>query len=370
MLLWGKETAAFKESAEPGWVSEWIGGRAEKEEKKVEKAKAAAEKPVDLEAQAKRAAQRDSRVREGVAGCRLWLDDVLRRGLAAARSDGSLGEIDKTAARLVDSQAPGLAGYVRRVPELLVSGDGWEVRTLDHLGRMHLLLSAAERLDQLPPDLVTDVRTALGYTQSKEEVVAAAGVTDRWCVVGQVTEEEDRLKVRRTWLLGRGTGQRVLVLDFAAGLQPLDTSLVAGVEFDGEVGFYPSRVPQRALIKARAAGMPIAPGAISSADPTIDAGLAGYANALALIPWLSRWPLVLTDARIVQLGKHWSVADTSGGSLPLSPSFARSLNLWRLVSASSGNTLTIMGEWDGETFLPVSALGPMGYENLAGRWAA
>jgi len=369
MLLWAKETAAFKETAEPGWVSEWIEGRAEKQEKKVEKAKVAAEKPVDLEAQAKRAAQRDARVREGVAGCRLWLDDFLRRGFAAARSDASFAEVEKTAARLVDSQASGLAGYVRRVPELLASVDGWEVRALDLLGRLHLLLAATEKLDHLPADLATDVRTALGYTQSKEDVLAAPGIQDRWSVVGQVTEEEDRLKVRRSWLLGR-TGHRALVLDFAAGLQPLDTSLVPGVEFDGEVGFYPSRLPQRALIKARGPAAPLTAAALPTADTTIDAALGHYATALAAIPWLFRWPFALANARVAQQDNRWLILDNTGASLPLHPTFARSLHLWRLISASSGRPATIVGEWDGEHFLPLSVITASAYEDLAGRWAA
>ncbi|HYE62920.1 MAG TPA: hypothetical protein VD997_13070 [Phycisphaerales bacterium] len=370
MLLWAKEPSAFKEQDEPGWVSEWIEGRAEKQEKKVEKAKAVAEKPVDLEAQAKRAAQRDARVREGVAGCRLWLDDLLRRGLAAARSGSALSEMEKTAARLVDAQAPGLAGYVRRTPELLVSGDGWEARILDHLSRLHLLLAAAEQLGSLPPELGTDVRTALGYTQSKDEVLAAPGVQDRWCVIAQLIEEEDRLRSRRTWLLGRGTGRRALVLDFAAGLQPLDTSLVAGVEFEGEVGFYPSRLPQRALIKSRDAGASLTQLPEGAADGSIEAALSGYAGALAQQPWMFRWPMVLAGGGLVQHGSRWLIADSSGAALPISPAFARTLHLWRLLSATSGRPALITGEWDGENFLPLSVITPAGYEDVAPRGAA
>src|SRR5262249_30463234 len=143
-----------------------------------------------------------------------------------------------TAARMVDAQAPGLAGFVRRIPEAVASGAGWDVRTLDLLGRLHLLLRAGEQLESLPPELAADARTALGWNQSKDEVLAGAGIADPGGAPGQMGEEEARLRVRRTWLVGKKTGRRALVLDFAAGLQPLPESVTAGTEFDGEVSFY------------------------------------------------------------------------------------------------------------------------------------
>jgi hypothetical protein len=371
LLLFAKEPGAFKSLQEPGWVSEWIVGRAEKEEKKVERAKATAEKPVDAEAQAKRAAQRDARVRDGVAACRLWLEDLIRRGLAAARSEKA-GWWEQMAARMVDAQAPGLAGFIRRIPELLTSGEGWDVRALDALGRLHLLLCAAAGADQLPAELAGDVRTALGYNQPKDEVLAGSGVADRWAVVGQITEEEDRLRVRRTWLVGRTTARRALVLDFAAGAQPLETSLVAGVEFDGELAFYPSRVPLRAMIKTRGSAQPIAPTLGAAADEDIEAALGRYAQALGAIPWIYRWPIVAADVRIVPHRSGWFAADSKGVGLPIRPLFTRSLQHWRMLSAGGGGPITVIGEWDGEFLLPISALGGSegAYQDLAPRWAA
>lgn len=371
MLVYSKDAAAFKPQEEPGWVSEWLVGRTEKQEKKVERAQAAAEKPVDPEAQAKRAAKRDERVKDGVAGCRLWLDDLIRRGLAAARGEPAAWW-EQMAARMVDAQAPGLAGYIRRMPEVLASGDGWDVRSLDALGRLHVLVAAAEKIDTLPPDLGGDVRTALGYNQPKEEVLATPGIADRWAVVGQVIEEEDRLKVRRTWLVGRTTARRALVLDFAAGIQPLDTSLVSGVEFDGELAYYPSRAPLRALIKTRGGAEAISARLADAADATIDAGLKRYTEALAQIPWTFRWPLMLANARVANENGRWCIVDSAGQGLPIRPSVANSMQQWRLVSATGGGAATIIAEWDGEYLVPLSVLhcAAASYLDLAPRWAA
>ena len=44
-----------------------------------------------------------------------------------------------------------------------------------------------------------------GWTQSQEEVLDQLGIRDKWLVLAQYVEEEDRLRVQRTWLWGRET---------------------------------------------------------------------------------------------------------------------------------------------------------------------
>lgn len=369
LLLYAKDATGFPALQEPGWVAEWLASRAERAEKQVEKAKAASESPADPEARAKRALQRESRVQDGIARCRVWLDDVMRRGLAAAQAE-SATTWDRMAARMVDAQAPGLAAYIRLLPGLLASGAGWDVRTLDHLGRLHLLLRAGDRLAELSPDLAGEVRSALGWNQAKEEVLAGDGIMDRWIAVGQVVEDEDRLRVRRTWLAGRTTGRRALVMDFAAGLAPLDAAIAAGTEFEGELAFYPGRLSLRALVKSRAAGLPLDTNLGAAADDTIEAGLGRYAQALAANPWVARWPLVLAGVRLVQERDRWFLVDSRDSGLPLKDTFAAGLHLWRLLSASGGNAVMVMAEWDGHSALPLGAIHADGYLDLAPRWAA
>lgn len=371
LLIFAKDIASFTKGVEPGWVSEWIDGRAEKTEKKTAKAKAAADAPVDLEAQAQRAAAREDRVQQGVAECRTWMDDLLRRGLAAAQSNAG-SECERVAARMVDAQAPGLAGMVRRIARTMASGAGWEVRTLEHLGRVHLLLAAADRLRDLPTELAADVRVALGYNQPKEEVLARQGVADLWTAVGQAYEEVDRLTVRRTWLWGKRTQRAAMVLDFAVGSQPFDTSLVPGTAFEGEVAFYPSGAPLRALVKSRDQGFEAAEPPGDDGPNVIGAHLERFAQALGANPWLACWPMVLPRTRVVRSGDRWLLA-RGEELLPLSPAFARGIHLWRLLSATGGRESTIVAEWDGEEAAPVGLFvnaGGMKYVALGARWAA
>jgi hypothetical protein len=363
MLLLVKEEKAFSTLAEPEWVSEWLQGRGERAEKRVEKAKEAAAKPVDVEAQAKRAAQREGRIQEGVAECRVWLEDLVRRGLAAAQSERE-SEWERAAARLVDSQAPGLARLVRQLPMSMASGEGWPVRTLSRIGRLHLLLTAFEGRERLPAELAADLAVAIGRSQAKEEALAGQSVSDRWCVAGQVIEEEDRIRARRTWCFGRASGRRALVLDFAAGPQPFDASLVAGTEFDGELGFYPAGLPLRALVKSRAGATAVFTG--GELGGSAEAELGAFARALAKAPWLERWPLVVRG--VVDPADGGWVWDPDGSGLPLRPAFA---GLWRLIALARGGVVTVMGEWDGEWFTPLAAWKPEGgFVDLAPRWDA
>lgn len=373
MLLLAKNDKAIKLDAEPDWVTDWLAGRSERAEKKAEKAAAIAEKPVDLEAQAARQAKRDARVRDGVAQCRVWLGDLARRGLAAAQTEpGSFWE--QTAARMVDNQAPGLALFIRRIRDAISSGEGWDRRSLDWMGRLHMVLAAAERFDALPPELQSDVHTALGRPQSKEEALGQPPLADRWMVLGQVTEEEDRLRTRRTWLLGRSTARRALILDFAAGTQPLDPSLVAGTEFDGELVFYPSARPLRAMVKDRSgATVAMQPLAQENAEPTIEHALAGFATALAKLPWLPRWPMVLQSVvptAAIAGSRGPAMIDQQGRCLPIAPGFA---NTWPLIALSGGRPINLLGEWDGEHLLPIAVLpgdADSAFEDVAPRWAA
>lgn len=371
LLLFAKDAAQFKSSPEPAWVADWLAGRAERSEKKLEQAKVAEEKPVDPEAQAKRAAKRSERMQEGIAACRTWLEDLVRQGLAAAKSEGA-STWDRAAARMVDAQAGGLAGWIASIPESLASGDGWDLRTLDLLGRLHLLLSAAERIDRLPPDLSVTVQSLLGKATNKDEVLAQEGVTDTWIVAGQSISEDGTVRSRRTWLFGRSTARRALILDFAPGSRSFDASLPFGVEFDGELAFYPASLPLRALVKDKGESRPFSGADGTFSDRTIEQALQRYAQSLAVDPWLNRWPLLLGGAAVGRDGDRWWLLDSTGRGLPFRPSFTASVHLWRLIAASAGREVLITAEWDGEYATPIGLLDHATHQfcDLSPRWAA
>jgi hypothetical protein len=333
----------------PAWVAEWIAQREARGEKREARAAEAAAKPVDAAAQARRGARREERVSAGLDELELWTADLVRQGLASARGRPA-AFWEGMAARLVDAQAPGAARLVRGLGALAAGGDGWDERMLEALGRIRVLVSAWRRIDALPAPVRDDVRAALGWTLRQEEVLAAGTVRDRWRVLGRRVDEEDRLRVQRTWVRGGATGRDALVLAFAAGREPLDVSFIPGTEVDAEIAFYPGALPLRAVAGPRHA--PPAPLASFPGYASAGEAVAAYAAALAAQPWIEAFPFPLAAVTPVQGGGGWAVRDAEGAVLPLIARFARAEELHAI---SGGRPLALFGEWDGDRLLPLSA---------------
>ena len=77
--------APIDAAAPPDWVVAWTSGRESRAATAETKAREP-QKPVDEKAQAKRRQAREERVATALDELDLWLRDLMRRGLAAARS--------------------------------------------------------------------------------------------------------------------------------------------------------------------------------------------------------------------------------------------------------------------------------------------
>src|SRR5262249_27330384 len=239
-LLLALSAAAFKEKEPPDWVVEWMASRVKRAEQRVEKqARAeAGEKIVDEAAQAKRAASREAKVAAGLRELELWLRDIARGGLAAGGTQPPKF-LEWTAAPVVDAQAPGVARLVREMAGVTASGEGWEARLLERLSRLYLLIEGFKRIAELPEATQADIRALIGWTLNQEELLRLGGTRDRWMVMGQRVEEEDRLRVQRVWLWGERGGRAASVLHFAHGQQQLDASFITGAAIEAELVFFP-----------------------------------------------------------------------------------------------------------------------------------
>ncbi|MBD2120926.1 SWIM zinc finger family protein [Trichocoleus sp. FACHB-262] len=366
-LVWAEQSTAFSVGTPPSWVEEWLSSRQQRQEKRTQKQKQEQSKPIDPAAQAKRASDRAAKVTAGIQDLQLWLHDLTRHGLATVQQN-SYQFWDMPAARLVDAQAPGLARQLREMASIPSSGSGWAERLLSRLGKLHLLLEGFQRLESLPPGTQADIRSLIGWTQTQDELLAEAIATelpnelqnagrddskevlrDHWLILGQYHSEEDRLRIRRSWLWGQESQHSALLLDFAHGNQPMDASLIAGTVLDAELVFYPSAYPLRALLKTRhhvPTPMQEMPG-----YPTIAIALQAYAQAMSCNPWLERFPVVLQAVTPVCEGNHWFVQDSEGRFLKLSDRFSGS---WQLLALSGGHLIALFAEWEGETLLPLS----------------
>jgi hypothetical protein len=353
-LILTQQPASMIERSPPTWTTEWLTKRVEKEEKKVAKL-AAPETAADPEAAAKaaaaaekRAAARESKVSAGLADLETWLNDLVRTGFATLPGKAS-SFWETPAARLVDAQAPGLARRVSALDGVTTLGEVWANWLIREAALLHLAREGWSRIDDLPPATQADLRSTLGFTTSQDDVLAQTGVRDHWLVLGRRIEEDERLRVQRTWLFGRGSKRPALCLSFSAGPnQPLDVSLVPGNWVEAELAFFPSAWPLRALVKQRV-GSPGNSGPDLPHASVMEAN-AFAAQAFASNPWLERVPFALCAVRPLRRASGWIVRDEAGHCLRLNTSETKA---WQLLALSGGKLLGLAGEWDGETLLPL-----------------
>ncbi|WP_410596537.1 SWIM zinc finger family protein [Amycolatopsis sp. lyj-23] len=341
LLLWAAGRVSPAEA--PEWVHTWLAERADRARRAEKRAEAAG--PKDEEAAARRAAERAARVEGGVAELKAWLTDRIGAGFAGFERTGD-EELRTVAARMVDAQAPGLAGGLRRAAGVVGRRD-WPETLLAELSQLYLLADAATRLESLPPALAETVRTRLGFSVETARVLESGErVADDWLITGAADEENDRLLTRRTWLRGLATGREALVLSFAPPGRPLDGSLPPGHRLTAELAFYPGAAPLRALVAER--GIPLA--APTTEGGSISEALARFSQAMAADPWLERWPVLLSGVTPAEHAGGWCLSEKDGTAMPLVPyAFP-----WSLLALSAGRPLTVAGEWSAAGLRPLT----------------
>jgi len=352
LLAFTQHPNRFSQSPPPLWVSEWLERRDALADKKTAETqpveRTAAQEEESKKEAMRRAAKRELKVKEGLLELDLWLGDAARQGLARMQQQPP-DYWDNMAARLVDAQATGLARRIKLCATLPHSGGNWAARLLDRLSRIHLLIEAARRMDQLPETMQMDIRTAIGWSFREEEVLQLPVVTGRWQVQGMSVQEEDNLRAQRTWLHSLNSRKSALLLHFTAHAQPINSVLPPGMEFDGALVFYPSKAPLRAIVKQQGQGDLIARDLASEAG--IDEALSKCASMWANNPWIELLPMAISHCTLTMHRQEWHLIDKKSDALPVSPRFQHP---WHFLACSGGHPCTIFGEWDGEYYLPLS----------------
>jgi hypothetical protein len=360
ILLSVNQPGALPETEPPEWVSSWLAKRSAPKEATPAKDTAKSPEKVAAEA-AKRAAKRQKLVEDGLDTLDLWLTDLVRNGIGALEGQPT-SFWEAQAARMTDAQAAGVATRLRRIAGIPGASDDWPVKLLGELGRLTLLIQAYRRLDTLEEGLREDVRQLIGWTILQDELAARGEhVSDRWTVLGQWIDDQDRGREQRTWLLGERSGRLAFVLQFSYANQPFPESYIPGSSFDAELHFYPGAHPLRARVAERA-GEPAASHERLPGSESVESFLRARAEVISRQPWLDRLGCVLRDVTPVCVAADsWWARDKSGVGLPLEGS-----DHWRLLALSGGNPVDLIGEWDGETLLPLGMIAEGIYTPLWG----
>ena len=351
LMLWVEGDGAVADVAEPSdFARDWAGGRpphapgARRRDP---------DKPVDPVAQAKRREERVALMSAGLDDFARWLADLVRQGLAAARSQ-PYSFWDAAAGRLVDAQVTGMAERVREMGSVVAAGDDWADVLLEEAARWWLAVRAWRRRDELGPADMGNLRAFLGWPYAGDEIRAGEHLVDRWEVVGVHRTDDGRLQQQRTWLHGATTGELVIVLDFAVVGGVLNVAKVVGSVVEGAIACYPGTSPRRALFvddpeaSASTGALP--------APTTVDDGLARIASWMAGNPWIDRFPLTIASARLAPSdepneGRSW-IVDERGDALALAE---RGVD-WSLLALTGDRPTDIFGEVDHGRFRPLTVV--------------
>jgi len=189
-LLFAEQPSLFAKTSAPDTVASWLKGRSDRTAKKETAATTKSKEPKDPESQAKTAARRLDRVKDGALELQRWLEDLVRSGLAGNLSRG-IASWESQAARLVDAQAPGLARLLKEAA-VLGTREGWQERLLEQIALLHLLLEGFRRSATLPEDLQEEIQSLIGWKQDQQELMQNTGIVDEWAVLGQRTLRRSR----------------------------------------------------------------------------------------------------------------------------------------------------------------------------------
>ena len=340
--------SVFPSADPPAWATEWLASREQRAERAEARA-AVKEAEPDPAARAKRIQARERKVDAGLLDLDRWLRDLVRRGLAAAKSEG-YSFWDQAGARLVDAQAASLGREVRTLGAVANSGPGWADGSLERVARLHLIVEAYRRLDSLPEDLRADVRSLVGWTVKEDELPAAGTVADRWLVLGRTVYADDRLTTARTWLIGEVSNRYALHLAFGAGGANPPPLAMPGSSFRGELVFYPSATPLRVAV-----GNVGEPGPVVTSLPgasTIAAAADTFAALLARNPFLASWPVALADVVPIGRDSEMLLRDASAATVRAAPDAIAA----RLLALAGGHPVTVFGMWSGRSIRVLAAL--------------
>lgn len=385
-LMWMRADgkATFTPAPAPDWVNDWLSRRrgpgvaapvdAAKPKASLAAVSDEAEAAPDPKAEARAAAarernrsDREAAIAAGLDDLDTWLSDQVDKGLASfANSAGTACRL--MAQRLVDAKASGLATRVDALPSRLFALPDMArpQAAVEELGVLHLLAEAYRRQDSLTADLRSDVRQMVGWSLTREGLLADEAVervTGSWRVIATVSEvQPDRLRRLETWLFGAGqlgSGQFAVLIDYVpVATGAASSGYSVGDRFEAELAFYPSPSPLRALIVRQLSGA-VADGAVLDvAAGDLSTAYGVYERALAARPWLGVWPLSFSAARVRRHGETLYLCD-GDLALPLVAELA-TVALPLLQVAPFGG----VGLWDGR------ALNLCWADTVLGRWAA
>lgn len=363
LFLYANNSALFKYQTPPTEIVNWLAKHDTISPNKtfnkppVSKSREAVEKAE--KAKEKRWQKRLILMESGILELEQWLQDIIRQGIA--NTDAHKAAFwNAAAAKMVDAKLPNVSAYLKETQQIMQVQYDWSELIVARLGTLYSWVEAFKQREQLSPILQHALFTRLGKTTTKAAVIAEGRLQyDEWLVLGsfQGVDIEER-DFRRTWLHGWNSGHKALLLDYAFGTTGYEQQYWTGSIWRGELAYYSPAYPQRATWVQAA---PLSNFSATQPLPSFSfkEALMDYSKALLQNPWLQHFPVLLKDVTAQWTNQeNLLLLDQAGLQVPLEelPSPLQ----WKILALSGGHPLTLMGEWNGRVFRPLSNLDSFG----------
>jgi hypothetical protein len=215
LFIAATDVSSIPDGEPPEWVETWLTKRQARTPRTSAKDTSPSKTSSSRAAQAKRVEKRQVLISRGLDSLDLWMNDLVRNGLASIQTR-TASFWESQAAQMTDAQTPGVTARLRRMATIPNASRDWPEKLLAQLGLLALLTHSYRQLERVNTALQEDIRQMIGWNLGQEEVTARGeSVRDDWLILGQVFDDEERVRVQYTWLHGVNTKREALILQFS-----------------------------------------------------------------------------------------------------------------------------------------------------------
>ncbi len=354
LLLYVKEGKLFSPTAEPDWVQTWLDQRQSKKQTPTNANDDNNEPNNDSETdkktkdKEKRSQTQLDRAQNGIAELSLWLSDLIHGGLLAL-PEKSAAYFEQMSTRMIDAGMPGLSNTVRKLRKInYLDTSVWHAEALKIVGDIALIVTAFERIEQLPAAMQAEVRNQIGFKTQKADLLNdpnAATLQDQWLVLSRTllpAETDPTLMEQRILLYGLTHRRFALLLDHGFKIAPNTPELVTfepSAIVTANLIFFPAATPFRALVRQVQDAQLTLPQTLET-HADFHAAHLGFVHAQQQNPWLDGLLQVVQNVAITSENLTWLLRDVAGFRLPIHQKVERA-KVYQLLAMTGGAPVTL-----------------------------
>ena len=267
---------------------------------------------MDEAAQTKRQEKRHQKVLGGISDLEVWMKDLVRNGFLNV-PERAYTLFDNMARRMVDAQAPGLAGRLRAMETIDFDSENWKSDLTESMSRLYLLMQSYRNMDGLSEEWKDEIRTQIGYPQSKNNVLAGEPVADSWLVLHKQSRKVNDVNTDIYWFYGKESELFARHLSFAVAGTFSTENWIPGSVYKGTLCFYNGTgTCRRALFRESVLAEE---GFMPACSPDLKQAAAVYRTAMLTNPFSEDVPLLVDAVRVARNGKNYTMLDNAGNAV-------------------------------------------------------